>query len=203
MGMMINRRRVMGGKSLPYDAEIEYLKSSGTQYINTGYVPSTPTKAECAFRGLFNNKRLFGCRRSSARDNQFDVILYDTSSYGIIFRIANSDNYTFKPTQHNAYYELSFDNAHFTVNGVTTNISRSSYNSVYPLILFGFNNGGSIWLGDSCTAEMYYFKLYEGNVLILDFIPVRVGQVGYMYDKVSGTLFGNAGTGSFILGPDI
>ena len=34
-------------------------------------------------------------------------------------------------------------------------------------------------------------------------IPVRVGQVGYMYDRVSKTLFGNAGTDSFVLGPDV
>lgn len=190
------------GKGLPYDVEIEYLESSGTQYINTGYVPSTPTKAECAFKGQFDNKRLFGCRKGSMGNNQFDVILYDTSNFGIIFRIANSDNYTFKPTQNNAYYELSFDKAHFTVNGVTTNISNGSYNTVYPLLLFGLNNGGNINPIDLCTAKMYYFKLYEGNVLILDFIPVRVGQVGYMYDKVSGQLFGNSGTGNFILGPD-
>ena len=36
----------------------------------------------------------------------------------------------------------------------------------------------------------------------VDLIPVRVGQVGYMYDKVSGQLFGNVGTGDFGLGPD-
>ena len=39
-----------------------------------------------------------------------------------------------------------------------------------------------------------------------DFIPVRVGSganaVGYMYDRVSGQLFGNAGTGAFVIGPD-
>ena len=34
--MMINRRRVCGGKSLPYDYEVEYLESSGKQYIDTG-----------------------------------------------------------------------------------------------------------------------------------------------------------------------
>ena len=37
---------------------------------------------------------------------------------------------------------------------------------------------------------------------IRDLIPVRVGNVGYMYDKVSRQLFGNSGTGDFILGPD-
>jgi hypothetical protein len=36
----------------------------------------------------------------------------------------------------------------------------------------------------------------------MDLIPVRIGNVGYMYDKVSGQLFENQGTGNFILGPD-
>ena len=34
-------------------------------------------------------------------------------------------------------------------------------------------------------------------------IPVRKNGLGYMYDKVSGTMFGNSGTGDFILGNDI
>ena len=45
-------------------------------------------------------------------------------------------------------------------------------------------------------------KLTKGTTVVLDMIPVRVGNVGYMYDKVSRKLFGNAGTGYFILGPD-
>ena len=40
------------------------------------------------------------------------------------------------------------------------------------------------------------------GVSIFDFIPVRVGSIGYMYDRVSGQLFGNSGTGAFIIGPD-
>ena len=35
-----------------------------------------------------------------------------------------------------------------------------------------------------------------------DLLPVRKGNIGYMYDRVSGELFGNAGTGDFIIGPD-
>jgi hypothetical protein len=46
-------------------------------------------------------------------------------------------------------------------------------------------------------------RVYDaaGNILF-DFIPVRKGTVGYMYDRVSGKLFGNAGSGDFVLGPD-
>jgi len=38
--------------------------------------------------------------------------------------------------------------------------------------------------------------------VVVDFIPVRKEGVGYMYDKVSRQLFGNSGTGNFILGND-
>lgn len=31
----LNRRRVMGGAKQPYDAQIEYLESTGTQYIDS------------------------------------------------------------------------------------------------------------------------------------------------------------------------
>ena len=37
----------------------------------------------------------------------------------------------------------------------------------------------------------------------MNLIPVRCGTTGYMYDSVSGTLFGNAGTGDFIVGTDV
>ena len=48
MGTLLNRRRYMGGGSapLPYDAEIEYLETSGTQWINTNYYPNTNTVIE-------------------------------------------------------------------------------------------------------------------------------------------------------------
>ena len=51
--------------------------------------------------------------------------------------------------------------------------------------------------------KYYSYKRYTNGTLNLDFIPVRVGQVGAMYNKVNGQLYYNAGTGDFILGPDI
>ena len=54
--------------------------------------------------------------------------------------------------------------------------------------------------------QIYGCKLWNGITLVRDFIPVRVGSgssaVGYLYDRVSGELFGNAGTGEFLIGPD-
>ena len=75
----------------------------------------------------------------------------------------------------------------------------------------GNTYGGNIEIfrgKDGCSEiKMYSMQIYDKGVsadgtLVRDFIPVRVGDVGYMYDRVSGQLFGNAGTGEFIIGPD-
>jgi hypothetical protein len=58
--------------------------------------------------------------------------------------------------------------------------------------------------GITCSKafKVYRFKLYSSGVLVRDFIPVRKGTTGYLYDAVSETLYGNSGTGDFTLGPD-
>lgn len=48
-----------------------------------------------------------------------------------------------------------------------------------------------------------YFKAFCKNEIVCDLVPVRIAAVGYMYDKVSKRLIGNAGNGKFILGSDI
>lgn len=53
------------------------------------------------------------------------------------------------------------------------------------------------------TGKFYYAKIWDNGTLVRDYIPVRVGTTGYMYDKVSGQLFGNAGSGSFTYGNDV
>ena len=55
------------------------------------------------------------------------------------------------------------------------------------------------------SVRLYAFQIFDNGVLVRDFIPVRVGRAGYMFDRVSGEYlpFGNVGTGAFILGPDI
>jgi len=53
------------------------------------------------------------------------------------------------------------------------------------------------------NGKIKYAKIYINNTLVRDFIPVRIGTTGYMFDKVTGKMFGNSGTGNFVLGPDI
>ena len=52
-------------------------------------------------------------------------------------------------------------------------------------------------------CKIYNFKITVGDSLVYDLIPVRKDGVGYMYDKISKELYGNAGSGSFTYGDDV
>ena len=52
--------------------------------------------------------------------------------------------------------------------------------------------------------KIYYFKIYDNDVLVRDFIPVLDNYgTPCMYDKVERKFYYNAGTGDFIAGPII
>ena len=72
--------------------------------------------------------------------------------------------------------------------------------------LMAFGNGR--FSTETFAGKMWYFRLYKGDELIADFVPVKFtagdGEVEYaMYDKVGGMLHRNHGTGSFTGGPAV
>lgn len=186
--------RVMGGKSLPYDAEIEYLESSGTQWIDTGVIPTSTihTQVYKSFTELSNNNSGDGVYSGSIR---FHDGLFSSKFH---FGIGGADSYvnTIAWNSNRHLFELS-GSGYAKLDGNVYNISKGL--STYSLSFTLFRRNG---LTQFAKEQIVYCKIYQEDILIRDFIPVRVGNVGYMYDKVSGQLFGNAGTGSFILGAD-
>lgn len=97
---------------------------------------------------------------------------------------------------------LEYRNGILKTNGVqkyTGLTIGADYNGTF--LLFGVKIVGA---GRALAngAKFRRFKVQTVNSSI-DLIAVRVGEVGYMYDQISGERFGNAGSGSFILGPDI
>lgn len=55
----------------------------------------------------------------------------------------------------------------------------------------------------SVKGKMFGAKYWKNGELVLDLIPVRKGQIGYMYDKINRKFYGNAGSGEFGLGRDV
>lgn len=197
MGQMINRRRYMGEKGLPYDAEIEYIESAdGNQYIDTNIIPDEDTVAQIKVMNKYATRSCilgyYGSETTSWRlFNNVSKIYFDSYSG---YRIIGGNN----SFEANAIYEFEIGNNY--VKDIPTNtilVSGNSYTGTGISTICV--NGNRL---HTSSNKWYYLKIYKNGVLQRDMIPVRVGITGYMYDKVSGRLFGNDGTGDFVLGPD-
>jgi hypothetical protein len=189
----------MGGKrvALPYDAEVEYLESTGTQYINTGLNLRSAVSFACSFalsRSVTDNSMIMGAYKDDSTTPKFQFFVRDTMLWGSINPAAWRAHSGFTPE-----YGVSVG---VTYNTTGTAIASASDFQVY---LFARNNDRGVYLPFD-GLRLFSCSFSVGGTPVRDYIPVRVGSgagaVGYLYDRVSGTLYGNAGTGNFTVGPD-
>ena len=190
-----------------YDAQIEYLQSSGTQWINTQYNPTTNTKAEmrCNINSAAQYDTPFGSRLSSTSQTFLVFARYGSSNTAYYAFAGPDTQIGSNAANYNNDITITLDSSSVVFGNSSASVpSGRTLSSTYPIYLFNLNQNNSAYSASvcGCSMKLYSFKLYESNTLVRDFIPVRVGQVGYLYDKVSRQLFGNSGTDSFTLGPD-
>ena len=202
------------GGSIPY-RQVEYLESNGgarivTDYIPKGYDIEIYAKFYLDSYNAGGNWQSIYFARGQSGSSAYALQRNGTSN-----TLCGAWNGTKSTNQTNLNiapgntYILHFYNVltsgnyiqYFEVNGATTsaNIVISNENNG-KLSLFAT----SVTSADYVNAKLYYFKVYKNNILEMDLVPVRIGQVGYMYDTISKQLYGNAhSSGSLIAGPDI
>ena len=189
-----NIRAVRESVNRPYDSEVEYLESTGTQCIDALVklykdgdanfqvdmkvnVPSASNSNNaCIFNAMYENSPYPGA-----------VIRYNSTTSDIN-RVTNG---------------ISEDNLKVgdvnTDQIISTTITQPGVTHQVSATLFaGLNGSGNVWR--QCKMKLYYCKIYDHGVLVRDFIPVVFNNKGCLYDKVSQCLFPNAGTGTFNVG---
>ena len=180
---------------VPYDAEVEYLESSGTQYIDTNVTSDSITKiklraAKSTARGV-NREGFIGTAGWGS-----SLIFYLSDSN---FRWTNRSNcYDFKNAVDGTFYDIECNiGGELLVDGVTMSYVNDNNSS-----------SGNLWLFAGAyhilsKVKIASCQMFNNTTLVHDFIPVRKNGVGYLYDKLSGALFGNSGSGSFTYGNDV
>ena len=200
------RRMIVAPEPLPYDAEVEYLESTGTQYIDTGYTPIIGDSIHIEFTHTsYNIGDNYRCLYS-AGTGTYQLIHLGCKSAAIdgayykYFASGGAAEFNYHPAL-NTWYALDVNG-----NGTAT-IDNYTCTSTPQNALDG--NSTTLWLllrrnnTSPFIGKIRRFWLENNGVRKIDYISVRVGQVGYMYDKVSKQLFGNSGTGSFTIGNDV
>ena len=202
--MLINLiNALMSGKRLPYDAEVEYLESSGTQYIDTGvklsasdmvYVSFSLTNAEySAIFGAGSADGASGRTNSVYLQNRASLVFQCTKESGVSISYSSQ-------TEYDVYCRIS--DGLMVVNGVNCGTNDTPLESMnYSTFVFCRNLAGRA--DRKSKMRLHSFSIVRNGERILDYIPVRKGTVGYLYDRVSGKLFGNEGSGAFSYGSDV
>ena len=199
--------QIQQGGAVSYDSRIEYLCGDGAAWIDTGIKlgPNLSFKVRAYYDTNARGGSIFGTAyQDTSINNVFG--LFGNSTLSVQFNYAKTNsiaNITSQTLTLNQWYSIQAGFNSLTVNGTTkTGTERTQPDLVnYNIMLFGRRTRQGDYYYSKIKISSFQIR-YNGG-LVRDFIPVRVGQVGYMYDLVSASLFGNAGAGSFTLGPDV
>ena len=211
----MNRRRLMWQKAqaqsgLPdgYTA-VNYLQSSGTQWINTEYIlqssDTVELKAEYAKRGSLNSSTAYLC----GSDKWFGVdfsISEDTKGYGIrdVFGPLTTKSGAIPEVGTEFVVVSSISLLRVVVGETITEISKKAptYTPLdWPVYLFTTNRNKTAY-GAAFIGKIYYAKITNGQgEMTLNCIPcLDTEGVPCMFDLVSRKSFYNKGNGSFTWG---
>ena len=182
---------------------IEYIQSSGTQYIDSNFIPKATTrtimKAEpmawSAWSAFFGTRNATSPTASQAYNAAIPATtLYRSDYFGssltaetpTVMQITNID----KNKNICSFNNIMITNTSSTVNA-TTNMFLLALNDVGTAKYF-------------LSAKLYSCQIYDGNTLVRDFIPVKTTTNIYgLWDKINKVFYKNAGTGTFTGGPTV
>lgn len=194
--------------------QLEYIESTGTQYINTGLVISGGGQIKTKFAWPFGsqpaqNNAVLGLQVPSPYNNVLlryqspssNEVIYAT--YGLTAR-----------TQFQAglVYDIQalFDSTNKAltaiINGTMTQLtSGSRIIASIPLFLFALDNNGNAQ--NFSSIVMYTFEYTAANAAspTAKYVPAKRNSdsVLGMYDTATNTFKTNAGTGTFTAGPAV
>lgn len=188
--------------------QVDYIESSGSQYIDLQHAPSLQTCFECDFAftdltvatprngGTYTNRSMFGLNGSndtSANRNKWYIGLGAVNTW---VGTPDTDRHTFKVdlTEMKGYIdgELSATGSYVQGGGFSTSLA------VFAM----FDGNGNAQTFDA-KGKCYGVRLFNNNALIKKFVPCyrKSDKVIGMYDIINETFYTNAGSGSFTCYP--
>ena len=190
--------------------ELEYIESSGTQYIDT--LLSMPYGFHAVFEVMMtsmpaNIQCLIGAHETNA---PYYRNFFGTSSTGKAWEMVFLGGDQFGEVVANSKYTIDVCNISGSIFCKVNDIEQiidtkgdtSPQRSPRSLYIFGMNYTDGLF---PSHAKLYWMKIYsseDDSNIVRDFIPCKnVNGVACMYDKVTKQLFYNAGAGEFIAGP--
>lgn len=180
--------------------KVSYIESTGTQYIDTGVKPSNSTKVDIKFMYNSLNGFVYGSRTSSSGSDAHEFII---NASGLVFPQFDGQHSEVSSSYNKIgeEYILSNSQSGAYINGnLIKSYNTATFSSKHSMFLFGLNQNGTVEYR-KFIGRLYYCKIYNGDTLVRDFVPVIDGSnIACLYDRVEKKCYYNAGTGTFSYG---
>lgn len=183
-----------GGGGLPADyQQVEFLQATGSQYI------IFPFSFQQYIQGTGNKEMRCIYEYASSALTWIVGSWYDETGNGG----ANIDNYNNGRWWLGGAYAISRGTSPNTKIEVVVSSSYSAH-CTDQLVLFALYYRGGV-RNASGTKKIYYFALVLDNENVIELIPCyrKADNAAGMYDTVNNVFHTNAGSGSFVVGPDV
>ena len=187
--------------------KVEYLESTGRQYINTQYTVNELTEIDTSFISYPGGQNgtawcgVFGARQAGFQNNykSFGLfVAYSSSSLALNYGNVDTSNIAGigslnKSRLYNIGTKFYYNDIEFR------EFENKPVSFENPMYLFALNNSNTPRYSHT---RLYYFKIRENGDLIRDYIPVvDSNNVGCLFDKIEKKCYYNQGSGRLLL-PD-
>lgn len=183
--------------------QVQYIESSGMQYIDTGFKPNQNTRvvmdAQITAASVDAHAVMFGCRTAGA-SGMFALGYAGHNSPKAFRSDYESDKKTFDTA-------VAMDKRHVfdknknscSIDSYSVTNTASTFQVECSLFLFANNDAGA--MNNAAQMRLYSCRIYDSDGLVRDFVPCRNsgGTVG-LYDMASAVFYSGSGSGAFTAG---
>lgn len=178
---------------------VEYIESSGTQYIDTGFNPDSNTRVvtKIDFKNSTSDtsQNAFSARGANGNSQEYGFLVSEgsyVSRYG-----------------DDIYFDYGYEGQPFIVdqnknvlsinNKLVKTHDVKEFSCDVSMTIFASNRNGSV--SRYASMKLYYMTIYDNGNLVRYFVPcVNLQGVVGLYDVVENQFYANQGTGTFTAG---
>lgn len=200
----------LGNSLLPAGYKrVNYLESTGTQWIDTGIVPDVLTKWEVELIAtkkaeVGSNFDTYGVRNNDAGSQKVVIQIYNVPDGAKVAYGYGNNNYWGVNTLSRHLYCIDAKNLCIKTDNDNIVLIQGDISSVYDtLTIFALHvrTNGALKVINYTCSKCFLNKIWKNDVLIQYLIPSLDRQNRpCMFDLVTRTPFYNQGTGEFLWG---
>ena len=196
---LLERRRALMSQNTEKYIFVEYIQSTGKEWIDTGFIPNGNTRVEIDFQLMSITASFIFGSRTSGSTNAYTLNM--SSGGDLVTAYGSSNAMTLTGADVLRHSVNKYHRTTYLDGELVNQTTKQTFTCPGSLELLAcYNNGTKGYLPS--MVKLYSCQIYDNGKLVRDFVPCyRKGDgVGGLYDIANDKFYTNSGTGNFILG---